>query len=801
MPNDLSTKPCDHYTEYAKFDADYGFAKRAGFQLSELQIKDVEQFVRWSASLNTYEVGGGKTTVSTVVSLMRGVQVTLVIMPPILLKSWETWLLKVSERVVLYRGSPQERAAMDLTSARWIVASLDIFRRDYGRIVTALHAKPHEMIVDECFTYKTMVTTEFGDLPIGEIAERKENLKVLSLNFSTGALEWKKVTNWFTKTPKTYLLRVNHANGNFDCTPSHKIRVGAVWKRADELAIGDELTTLDEGAGENCLRSLRPVLCCSCERQASLLQSVLQDEGSTGKSRVLQEVEGVHAKSMGKLPPEGCTKPSSVEANEREQSDEAPGEQGEDDNNATSDGAQACKAWRQREGANRASAKTCGGPRTDNGVRCKDQGCERCCRVSAKLLQAGLSAPWEQTRSGSRRSKSQHGESKTEGCKKDAGTRVSRVESVEVLEQRDYGESGSCGAGSTKVYDLEVEDNHNYFANGVVVSNCHNLKNPASVLFKKVQQASAGGYLQMLTGTPISKPLDAYAYIKLKTPNLYRNYTHFEATHVEERDFWKRPIRFGHLDLLKENLELQTISRTKKEIHGYDLTPIFPDTSYELSPEHQRLYNKLVDEQLLIFDDGTKIDATTGPALRHALQQVVVNFDHFSNNFENRSVAYDLIDQTIEETCCTQLDHSKLIIWTKYKMTSARVLAYCLKLGIKTVAAYSGSDSAAAAEAFMHDPETRILVANQQSAGAGLNPQYVCSEALYLEMDTVPIYNRQSIGRLDRVGQTVRPRMRIAVALGTVQVGLYHDMLKNDDMVERIEPSKDGLRKMLLGQV
>ena len=101
----------------------------------------------------------------------------------------------------------------------------------------------------------------------------------------------------------------------------------------------------------------------------------------------------------------------------------------------------------------------------------------------------------------------------------------------------------------------------------------------------------------------------------------------------------------------------------------------------------------------------------------------------------------------------------------------------------------------------MHDPATRILVANPQSAGAGLNPQYVCSEALFLEMDTVPIYNRQSIGRLDRVGQTVRPRMRIAVALGTVQVGLFHDMLKNDDMVERIEPSKDSLRKMLLGQL
>ena len=479
MPNAPSTQPSEHYTAYAKFDADYGFAEKAGFQLSELQIQDVEQFVKWSASLNTYEVGGGKTVVATVTSLMRGVQVTLVIMPPILLKSWDTWLRKVSERVVLYRGSPQERAVMDLNNARWIVASLDIFRRDYSRLATALHARSHEVILDEA----------------------------------------------------------------------------------------------------------------------------------------------------------------------------------------------------------------------------------------------------------------------------------------------------------------------------------HNAKNPASVLFKKVQQASAGGYLQMLTGTPVSKALDAYAYIKLKTPAIYRSYAHFENVHVAERDFWKRPIAFANLDMLKTNLEIQTISRTKKEIHGYNLIPIFPDTGYELSPEHQRLYNRLVDEQLLVFDDGTKIDASTGPALRHALQQVVVNFDHFSNNPDNRSAAYDLIDQTIEETGCSQQGRSKLIIWTKYKMTSAKVLAYCLKLGIKTVAAYSGANSGESAEAFMHDHETRILVANPQSAGAGLNPQYVCSEALFLEMDTVSIYNRQAVGRISRVGQTVAPRMRIAVAQNTVQVGLFHDMLKNDDMVERIEPSKDSLRKMLLGQL
>lgn len=308
-------------------------------------------------------------------------------------------------------------------------------------------------------------------------------------------------------------------------------------------------------------------------------------------------------------------------------------------------------------------------------------------------------------------------------------------------------------------------------------------------------------FLQLLTGTPVNKVEDAYAYVKLLTPQVYRSLAHFEALHVEERDFWKRPTKFCNLDLLKRNLELRSISRTKEELHGYNLKPLFPDTEYELSPEHYKLYVKLVEEQLLVFDDGSKIDATTIQKLRHALQQIVVHFDHFSNDPGNRSTAYDIIDQSIEETECDKLDKSKLIIWTKYKRTSRAVTEYCKSLKIPTVAAYSEADTEKSINAFMDDEATRILVAQYQSAGAGLNPQHVCSEALFLELDTVPLYIRQSIGRLDRVGQKKVPRMRFAVAKGTVQVELLQNLLRNDDLVQRVEPTKKSIRAALLGMV
>lgn len=336
---------------------------------------------------------------------------------------------------------------------------------------------------------------------------------------------------------------------------------------------------------------------------------------------------------------------------------------------------------------------------------------------------------------------------------------------------------------------------------GLIVDEAHFAKNSKSVLFKRIVAISSGKDCQLLTGTPTSKPVDAYAYIKLKTPTVYRSLTHFENMHVAERDFFKQPIAWEGLDLVRQHLDVQTISRTKLEVHGYDNAPLFPDTTYSLSPEHYRLYTKLVDEQLLMFDDGSKIDATTAQKLYHALQQVIVNYDHFSNDPDARSTAFDLIDSVIDQTECATVspDKSKLIIWTHYKRTSARVLEYVTKLGIKAVAAYSGANSQKSFDLFMTDPETRIGVFQYQSAGAGLNPQSVCWEALFLELNTTPLQNVQAAGRLDRVGQMHKPTMRYAVAEGTIQHKLLKNLLDKDDLVQKVESNRNSLRKALLG--
>lgn len=334
----------------------------------------------------------------------------------------------------------------------------------------------------------------------------------------------------------------------------------------------------------------------------------------------------------------------------------------------------------------------------------------------------------------------------------------------------------------------------------LILDEAHAAKSPRSVLFRCLLELSSGeAGLQLLTGTPISAIVDSYSYIKLKTPGAYRSYKAFTNTHVKEYDFYNNPKVFQNLELLRSNFDLQTITGTKEEFHGFRVEPMFPDATYELDPEHYRLYTQLVEEQLLSLTDGEVIDATTSQRLYQALQQVVCNWGHFCGDASKRSAVYDIIDQTVEETQCAQRDKSKLIIWTRAKMTSRAVLAYCNEvLKVKAVAAYSEVDSERSVQAFMNDPSVRILVGQPRSCGAGLNPQHICWEALYVELETSSILMRQSIGRIVRVGQKHIPRIKIAVAKGTIQESVVNRLLKNDDQVATVETTKQSVRNMLI---
>lgn len=327
----------------------------------------------------------------------------------------------------------------------------------------------------------------------------------------------------------------------------------------------------------------------------------------------------------------------------------------------------------------------------------------------------------------------------------------------------------------------------------VVVDEAHCLKDVGTGNYKTVRDFCVGKSLQLLTGTPLNSPGDAYAYVKLISPTIYRNLKMFEQIHVAKRDFFDKPIEWQNLDLLQSNLMNNADRKTKEEVLT-ELPPcIITQLDYELDPAHMRLYRKLVDEQLLKLPDGDKIDATEATALYHALGQIIMQWHHFGQDENLKSAGYDLIEAVIDE-----LGDKKLIIFGNYKRTNQELVRRLKCPGIW--GEIPPAQKQAAWDRFLDDPNCRQIVLHPVAAGQGLDgAQHVCHDIIYAEPPIAVSHLTQSLSRVHRDGQTIPVTVRLAMAMGTVHAYRVRQLMLKEALVNGIQMSRAMLREALLG--
>lgn len=331
----------------------------------------------------------------------------------------------------------------------------------------------------------------------------------------------------------------------------------------------------------------------------------------------------------------------------------------------------------------------------------------------------------------------------------------------------------------------------------VIVDEATSIKNVGSDNYKKIRDFTVGQHFLPLTGTPLSTPMDGYAFIKQIAPTIYRNLHHFENVHVAERDFFGTVVAWKNLELLSENLKVNSVRLLKTDVL-HDLPSISYDPIfYELDPSHYKLYKTLAEEQLLPLKDGGKIDATVEQALHHALQQIVVNYDHFADDPKCVSNTLDLVQELMGE-----LEGRKLLIFAKYRMTNRKLIQMLQPYG--AVGAYGDlttTQQRKNIDQFIDDPKCRVLVAQPTSAGYGVDGlQHVCQDALFVELPDIPRDFHQAVARLWREGQKEKVTVRIAVAERTLQVRKLKLMLAKDELVSKVQKSYADLRSEIFGE-
>ncbi|MBK8114660.1 MAG: DEAD/DEAH box helicase [Candidatus Accumulibacter sp.] len=326
----------------------------------------------------------------------------------------------------------------------------------------------------------------------------------------------------------------------------------------------------------------------------------------------------------------------------------------------------------------------------------------------------------------------------------------------------------------------------------------HSIKDVSSGNYHTYRDFIQNRSHQIVTGTPLNKPEDGYAYINLIAPGVYRNLLHFETCHIVERDIFKRVSRYGNLDLLAENLLLNSVRRTKEQVL-IDLPECtVADIEYKLHPQHHKLYTQLANDHLLQLPEGQKIDATQASALYHALGQIVCQWHYFSHDSRKKSQIYYMIEEILE-----QLGTKKLIVFSNYQRTNEEIVRLFKCPGVW--GEIPQQQKLLNIAEFLDNDKCRLIAMNPIAAGQGVDGcQHVCQDVLYTEPPVTPSHLTQSLSRVHREGQRQAVTVRLGVALGTLQRSIVTKLTAKEALIAPIQGSyayltKDEMRTILFG--
>lgn len=326
----------------------------------------------------------------------------------------------------------------------------------------ALQIQADLVVWDECFVSGTKIMTDRGSMPIESV--RIED-RVVAFNEAAGRVEVRPVVRLFRSVPSA-LVRVRLQDGReFVCTPSHPFFTKGAWRVASELRSGDELFDL-RSAGN-----------WSQDVQQRMSPQVVVGANGDDESR------------------------ASVRAHADAESDAERSCSGTHGDNAAYDRAQAEDARGEWSSDTRAAAEDDGGScgvSSGLGVRGSDWAGREGAR-SFDALQDRRGDQGRDDRSGDRRRESLCVGAEGGRRSQDGVPAIARVDRVEVLEPGSDGRYGGlCPDGH--VYNLEVEDAHTYFVDGVLVHNCHHV---AAASYVRIREQYPQAWHLGLTATPM----------------------------------------------------------------------------------------------------------------------------------------------------------------------------------------------------------------------------------------------------------------------------------------------------------
>ena len=355
------------------------------------------------------------------------------------------------------------------------------------------------IVVDECMPGDTKIATPNGYKLLKNLCN--DDI-ITSYNRTTGKTENKKVINTF-KSKAHDIVNVNLSNGEIiTCTGNHPIFTQRGWVDAERLKNNDYVMRMVWERGRDRQHAKYKQAQSIGKRVVLLLKRML------GKGWSQEGCVDGRAKKKGiRTHEEDKRRVSFTDSgkNDKKQSYEKSRYKGEGVNAVKGNRASSkdkMRKWR-RTYCTTANFDACACRKNRDICRVSHTNKDGQDKWVSYLLQGRHSNSCGNDCNRSRRRFALCGKQTRAGQEERSVFEWIRVDSIEVRKQTGDGTFGGvCGDGY--VYNIEVEDNNNYFANGYLVHNCHKaIGSPTKVMqFYKVLSSLSCRHKYGLTATP-----------------------------------------------------------------------------------------------------------------------------------------------------------------------------------------------------------------------------------------------------------------------------------------------------------
>jgi hypothetical protein len=677
-------------------------------------------------------------------------------------------------------------------------------------------------VIDEshCFVYNTKIHTDRGILNIGDIVENKVDCKVLSYNVSNHKFEYKSILTYFKHGVSSEKLMHLHINGESTiCTKNHPyFTKNFKFKAIEDFNGNENMWVLPKGIyAKNKKGTILQLLLFKFLEKFTAPYKGKKTENFAYyslkiKKRKSRNVETYLFRIFRK--------------NEKRQSGQTPRSNTEVETYQGGKWEFACLgrySWRKWNRVNRTSTNIIG-----FFIKRLDTRICSCYKRKTRfwfshLLQNRYRTSYVKNRNRSGWAIPPLPKGEITRFQEKIVLGESRLDSIAFCKQNNIRKLGYGFKGNTEVYNIEISDNNNYFANDILVHNCFKrsgaVKTKALLAIKKYFK-----YRLLLSATPnITKIEDIYSQFKFLDHSLIpMSEKAFRLWLSDEIDSY---FDFNILKYNQHNVEIlrsryplvmyqaDVVMATKKET-----IPIY----VEMHKDQKRLYSLICKKQ--IEDLYEEYDVIYHDLLENKLHQICAVIDcpetlrknnykdpeitNLLKKWDNRndpkltllkSKLEDYIENRDEKVVVFASSPDVLDILAKMFSKYNPLVIHGSLQGIKD----TGKDRTEKEELFNIDPKYKLMLLSTHTSSRSINLQKMCHRIIYYNVPLDPEELRQGGSRTHRITSTVDTIVELIIMDNTYDVIRFeraeNRIQLNDSAMKEL--TQERLKNLLLGIV